>query len=131
MHADSVYRQLSRSLTFDRLSHNLPADIDDCPAFAPSAKRARDRLAALLSERVQTDSHTNKIERMASGSRHDDGGRKARKPLRDSPKGFRLFMTASAFSTPLPGPAPSPSGFSNLNLAPGLERAVADAGYTV
>jgi len=48
-------------LTFGPRSLSLTAAIHDCPAFAPSAKRARDRLAALLSERVHTDSHhTNK-----------------------------------------------------------------------
>jgi len=39
-------------------------------------------------------------------------------------------MTATAFSTPLPSPASSPSAFAHLNLASGLQRAVADAGYT-
>jgi len=87
-------------------------------------------LAALLSERVHADSHPNKSHEAASGSRHEDGGRKARKPIRDRPKGSRSFMTVSPLPSPLPVPASgSPNGFSQLNLAPALERAVASAGY--
>jgi ATP-dependent RNA helicase RhlE len=86
-------------------------------------------LAALLSERVHADSHPNKSHETASGSRHDDGGRKARQPVRDRPKGFRSLMTVSPFPSPLsPPPAPL-AGFSQLNLAPALERAVAAVGY--